>query len=62
MKRPAPQEAGHHDTTRRELMAFEGLDTGEVALLAEGLHRLREIKVQARGNPQGSGTREVHAA
>jgi hypothetical protein len=28
-------------------MAFEGLDTGEVALLAEGLHRLREIKVQA---------------
>ena len=28
-------------------MAFERLDTGEVALLAEGLHRLREIKVQA---------------
>ena len=28
-------------------MAFEGLDTGEVALLAEGLQRLRKIKVQA---------------
>ena len=27
-------------------MAFEGLDTGEVALLAEGLHRLRESKAQ----------------
>ena len=28
-------------------MAFEGLDTGEVALLEEGLHRLPKIKVQA---------------